>query len=106
MSNIFFWANGTCSSGNCTPKSPLATITPSDTSIIESKFFIASLSSIFAIILMLLSTSAFTSVISEAFLTNETATISTPIFLPYAKSSLSFNVIAETESLESGKATP
>ena len=47
-----------------------------------------------------------TSLTSAAFLTKETATISTPISSPKFKSYLSLVVIADTESWESGNATP
>ena len=43
---------------------------------------------------------------SSAFLTNETATKSTSLVVPNFKSSISFGVIADTERLESGNATP
>ena len=43
---------------------------------------------------------------SFASLTNETAMISTSNFFPNFISSISFLVIAETDNLESGKATP
>jgi len=51
-------------------------------------------------------TISLTSLTSAAFLTKDTATISTPISSPKFKSSLSLVVIADTDSLESGNATP
>ena len=49
---ISFWTIGTCSIGISTPISPRATITPSVTSNIESKFSIPSVLSILEIILI------------------------------------------------------
>ena len=45
---IFCWADGTCSNGIWAPRSPLATIAPSDAWMISSKFFNESILSIFA----------------------------------------------------------
>ena len=72
----------------------------------ESKFLIADFNSIFAIIFILLSIIFLTFLISFAFLTKETATISTSNLLPYFKSVISFLVNDETDKLVSGKATP
>lgn len=49
---IVCWAAGTCSSGIWAPKSPLATIAPSDAWMISSKFFKESILSIFAMTAM------------------------------------------------------
>ena len=72
----------------------------------ESKFLIADFNSIFAIIFILLSIIFRTFLISFAFLTKETATISTSNLFPYFKSVISFLVNDETDKLVSGKATP
>lgn len=45
---ILCWAEGTCSSGIWAPRSPLATIAPSEAWMISSKFFSESILSIFA----------------------------------------------------------
>ena len=72
-----FWNIGTSSIGISTPKSPLATIIPSDTSSILSKLSIPSLFSIFEIILICSPPFCFNtsliSITSCGFLTNEAA---------------------------------
>ena len=57
-------------------------------------------------IFIFLSTTSLTFFISFASLTKETATISTSNLLPNFRSAISFSVIAETDNIESGNATP
>src|SRR3990172_1020014 len=92
---ISFWMIGTCSREISTPRSPLATIIPSATFNISSKFSMASGFSIFAMTgiearsrLMI----SFTERTSSAVLIKEMATKSTPSAIPVARSSLSLSV--------------
>ena len=81
-------------------------MTPSATSKISSMLSKAVFNSIFAITFTSFGMISLTRSISLAFLTNETATKSTSCSDPNLRCSLSFSVIAETDRLESGNATP
>ncbi len=93
----FCWT-GTRSGGSSTPRSPRATITPSTTSRIASRFSRASGFSSLAISsggrlpLQIRSIASCTLWISPAVRTNETATASTSCEIPNARSSSSFSV--------------
>jgi len=87
---IIFCTVGTSSGGMFSPRSPLATIAPSDNSSILSKFVIASGCSIFAIINTFLFPHSFLIfVIASGFLTSDAAIMSRSIFIPYAMSFIS-----------------
>ena len=78
LSIIIFWATGTSSTGISTPRSPLATMIPSDSSRISSKLSTPSWFSILEIIWTSFppfsSSTLLTSLTSSAFLINEAAT--------------------------------
>ncbi len=109
---IFFWAIGTVAGGISTPRSPLATMTPSVTRMIASRFSNASGRSSLAII-GILARSGFmarmasrTISISFAERTKEIATASTPWSSPKAKSSRSLAVKPGMARSDPGKFTP
>ena len=106
---ISFCAAGTFPEGISTPRSPLATIRPSNASVIFTKSSNASHFSIFAITgrrTLKLSMISCTPSISEAFLTNESAIQSDSSFRANFKSSLSWSVSAGTPKDTPGKLTP
>ena len=106
---ISFCMMGTCSMGTSTPKSPLATITPSLSIIISRRFFNASGISILAITFILLSLSFiifFSSTISIVFLTNDNATQSNFCSMIKSRSIKSFSVKEGMVSSLSGRFTP
>ena len=93
---IFFCSAGTSSNGISTPISPLATIIPSDTERISSKFCIPCIFSILAItfIALLFSSRIFlSSRISSLHLTKEAAMKSYPSPQPKTISALSESLI-------------
>ena len=107
---IIFWTIGTSSLGISTPMSPLATIIPSETWMIESILSTPSWLSILDMMWMsgaLFSSSTFLiSSTSEAFLTNDAAIKSIPCSIPNLISSISFSVIAGRLIETPGRFTP
>ena len=100
---------GTVSIGISTPKSPLATINPSDFKMISSIFLIACGFSIFAITFVLNPLSLikfFSSKISLSLLTKDKAIQSTSFLRPNIKSSISFCVTDDNLISLSGRFTP
>ena len=75
---MVFCQPGTCSGGNSTPRSPRATITPSDAAMISSRSFSAAGFSIFDINAACLPTMVRATITSLARCTNDKATQSTP----------------------------
>src|SRR6476661_5353171 len=102
---------GTFSGGISTPRSPRATITPSATSSISSRFA-GSMACGFSSLAMTHAselctrTSRFTSRISSAVRINETATMSTPCFRPKSRSFSSFSVREGTLTTAPGRLMP
>ena len=106
---ISFWIMGTCSTGTSTPKSPLATITPSLSTMISRMFFRASGISILEITLILLFLSLIRflrSMMSLALRTKERATQSNSFSIIKSRSARSFSVNEGIVSAESGRFTP
>ncbi len=102
-------AAGTFSTGSSTPRSPRATIMPSDSNIILRRSTSADGISIFAITLVTQFFSAsllFRSMISSALRTNDNATQSSSCSIINARSIISFSVIAGSDILVSGRLTP
>mmetsp|Transcript_25293 Transcript_25293/g.37181 ORF Transcript_25293/g.37181 Transcript_25293/m.37181 type:complete len:216 (-) Transcript_25293:682-1329(-) len=107
---IIFCASVTFSPGISTPMSPRATMTPSVTARISSKFSRPSWFSILEMILIFLpplsSRCLRIPMTSEAFLMKEAATKSTPCWQPKVRSSLSFSVRAGRVIFTPGRFTP
>ena len=109
---IIFWSTGTCSGGSSTPRSPRATITPSTTARILSRFSIASARSSLAINIgagapfAKRSISSRTWTISSAVRTNDKATASTPCSTPNLRSFWSFSVYPDTRKRTPGRLMP
>ena len=106
---IIFCNNGTCSIGISTPRSPLATITPSVASIISSILSTASGFSILAITLAVLSLLAiilFSSIISSAERTNESPIHSTSLLNAKSRFAKSSSVKLGIETFVFGRLTP
>ena len=104
-----FWISGTCSTGISTPRSPRATMMPSDSRMISRIFVSASGFSILAITLvfdffsdslLLMITMSFT------LRTKESATQSSFCSMMNSRSTRSFSVNAGKEILVSGKLIP
>ena len=97
---------GTLEGGNSTPKSPLATIIPSDNSIIWSKSFSADGFSIFEIsgfLFLMIFCTYFT---SSTFWTKDNAIQSISFSKIKVKSSLSFFVIGVVSKIKFGRFRP
>ena len=106
---ISFWMCGTSSIGTSSPRSPRATITASTLARMPGRFFIASCRSSFATIgtsVPRSSNDLFTSMMSDADRTNETAMKSTPCSMPNLRSSRSLSVRHEIGSGTCGSDTP
>ena len=103
---IFFWIPGTLEGGNSTPKSPLATIIPSDNSIIWSKSFSAEGFSILEISGFLFLIIFFTYFTSSTFWTKDKAIQSISFSKIKVKSFLSFAVIGFVSKIKFGRFTP
>ena len=104
-----FWISGTCSTGSSTPRSPRATMIPSDSRIISRIFVRASGFSIFAMILVLLffSSSLLRRImISFTLLTKDKATQSNFCSITNSRSSRSLSVSAGNEIFVSGRLIP
>ena len=104
-----FCSRGTSSAGISTPRSPRATITPSQSSRMSSIWSMASNFSILATTGVLAPWLAISSLISsrsEGLRTKLRATQSTSCCRPKARSVLSLSVRARIESCTSGKFTP
>ena len=104
-----FCTIGTSSIGSSTPRSPRATMMPSNASTISTRLATACGFSIFAITGTRIPTSsmiACTSLISAALRTNESAIKSAPARSPQRRSSSSFSDIAGTETATPGRLIP
>ena len=104
-----FWMTGTFSGAISTPRSPRATMTPSATCRISSRWSIACGFSSFAITgtsLLCEAMIRFTSVTSAAVRTNERATASTPWSSPNSRSLRSFGVRAGIDRATPGRLIP
>ena len=104
-----FCTSGTSSSGSSTPRSPRATMMPSNASMISSSAATACGFSIFAITGRNLPSSVMiscTRTISEALRTNESAIMSTPRRIPQRRSSSSFSESAGTFTATPGRLMP
>ncbi len=104
-----FWTIGTLSNGVSTPRSPLATIIPSTTSMISSIWSKASCFSILAITGMSAPFSrimSFIILMSLASFTKESATRSIPCLIPNSKSSRSLSVKGGSLMLCVGRLIP
>ena len=101
-----FCSPGTFSSGISTPRSPRATISASAISMISSNRAMAWGFSILASTMARPRTIFFTSAISSARCTKETAIQSTPSSRAASRSERSFSVMAETGISVSGRLTP
>ena len=110
FSIIIFWTAGNFSNGISTPRSPLATIKPSEASNIASILSTPSWFSILEMIMMCSPPFSFNICLivstSEAFLMNDAATALTPISQPNFKSAISFSVKAGNLIETPGTLTP
>mmetsp|Transcript_16362 Transcript_16362/g.22549 ORF Transcript_16362/g.22549 Transcript_16362/m.22549 type:complete len:281 (+) Transcript_16362:489-1331(+) len=103
---ICFWMIGTSQGDISTPRSPLATMMPSDSFTISSRYSIAEGFSSFAMSRSESPARALNSSISSGRCTNESATQSTSSVLMNSKSRLSFGVSGEMGSTMDGVLTP
>ena len=103
---IRFCQPGTSSGGNSTPRSPRATITPSDAVTISDSSASAAGFSIFDISAARPSIAALASITSRARCTKDSATQSTPQSSAKARSDLSFSVSGGLSRTRSGRLTP
>ena len=103
---ICFCRLGTRSSGNSTPRSPRATISASDASMMSARRSIACGFSILAITEARPRIMRLASLTSSARCTKESAIQSMPVVTAASRSSRSFGVMAETGKSVSGRLTP
>eukprot|EP01139_Manchomonas_bermudensis_P026267 Amastigsp_a849353_34.p3 type:complete len:234 gc:universal Amastigsp_a849353_34:617-1318(+) len=106
---IAFCSLHTCSMGISTPRSPRATMIPSETSRISSKFVMPWRDSIFEMILMPASRTPGTERTASTFAAlrmNDAAIMSTSIRTPNSMSALSFSVTAGRSTSFPGRLTP
>ena len=104
-----FCRNGTSSSGHSTPRSPRATMVPSKARTISARFSMACGFSILAMTGRCTPTSSMiarTSSTSAAERTNDSAMMSAVSFSAQRRSSLSFSLMAGTETATPGRLMP
>ena len=109
MSIAFFWTRGTSEKGSSTPRSPRATIMPSNLSMMSCRFSTAWGFSIFAITGTRMPSSSmilWTGSTSAPVRTKESAIMSAPIFSAKRRSSASFSVSAGRETAAPGRLIP
>ncbi len=109
LSMIVFWRNGTSSAGHSTPRSPRATMKPSNAAITSSRLWIACGFSILAMTGSITPSSRITfrtSSTSAALRTKLSAMKSTVRCSAKRRSSMSFSDIAGTETATPGRLMP
>ena len=109
LSMIFFWRNGTSSIGHSTPRSPRATMKPSNAAMISSRFSIACGFSILAMTGSITPSSRMirrTSSASAALRTKLSAMKSTVRCSANRRSSMSFSDSAGTDTATPGRLMP